>query len=339
MGCGGSKPQLCTQEQLAELCTVAAKEMMVLCSKTAIENADAVEVQAPPEITGLRTDISRMRAYGKSDPDRDEAFGEDSGMPYAEQFTNDSQGGTKPKPKAKTKAKAKAKSKVVSKEEKGMISGMVGGVMDSAGSAATAAMATVLSGVADALQAVVTQVGEPFKKAGQDVLKENSEEIQKAVSLFVVQMAISNDTVIEMVRGKAPYGLGQLGAVPEGAVTQYLCTKCRAGLVEKLLPLCEESIKKHTVTSTWDSSIEQFNKLSEQVDKLNLELKLVPIQLDINDYIVNQIIEQLGTLMGKEETMHRSNPAGKSRHPVVFEDVFSGVVLDEATYAKLMPTE
>jgi len=339
MGCGGSKPEgpkLCNQAEMAELCTTAAKEMMVLCSKTAVENADTIESEAPPEITDVRKAIARLR-----DP-----------------VANFQSPEPEPKAKAKTKPKAKAKGKGLT-EGNGVIGTMVGGAKDLAAdvtatgksamdaavkkSTATTSSANPTAAVADALETLVDQVAEPFKTVSKDILKEKGAEIAQVLNIFILNMEFPAEAVITMVRGAAPYGIGQLGAVPQDSVTQYLCTECRAGLAEKIKPIFAASIEKNSATSAWSSVVEKFQKLSEQVDKLGTDVKLAPastiIMLDINDYIVNQTIEQLGIAMGKEEFMHRSTPRGKTKHPAVFEDVFGGAVLDEEAYGKHTASE
>lgn len=425
MGCARSKAKLCTREQIAELCSTAAKEMMVVCAKSAVLHSDDIVIVAPPEITvNLKRHIFSMRAYIEaaiaSEEEAMRAFRRDArastwdacatvgldsvtfsshgsvndleqpieGEAVQVQATLDTNSrslagwqGAKsdPLPNGKAKAKPKAKKNAAKAKAKRRISLGTSsrGLQDPTKSTgfdnirAESAqplllpetdslmvldgddVSNVLARVADMLEALVAELQTAFRasEVGKDCVQDNSAQVLKLLNTCIVQMAFSEEAVIEIVRGAEPYGKAELAAVPLDAVSQYFCAQCCAGLVDKLLPLCEESIRAYDVISSWKNGMEKFSRLSEQVDKLGIDLKLSPIELDINNYIVAQTIEQLGVLMGREEVAKRFGavgvqgffpetdmPSGGSNDPKVFEEMFGGSVLDEAVYAKIVAT-
>jgi hypothetical protein len=319
MGCiqSGAKarPKACTKEQVAELCNVCAKEMMVLCAEPALQKPDEIKIPPPKEVANMRNDVKNMREFNKDGGDGD---------------------GEK-----KKRSSAKSASK-----KKGGLGGMLDSakdaaskVADKAGDLANAGAEKVLGVLADALEQAIDKVEQPFTDVGRDLVKEQSEAILKVFNDYITSMTIADDDVIAIVRGAAPYGKAEYDAVPKDAVSKYLCTKSRDELASKLKPICSEAIKKHTITKTWDTVIDKFNALSEKLKSMSDDVNLVPIQLDIEDYIVSQTIDQIGVLMGKEEEILRASPEGKSRRPQVFEDVYGAKTLDSTVYSKLTPSE
>lgn len=395
MGCSGSKApkvQLCTSAQVFDLCETAAREMLVLCAKAAVNNLEQIDVLAPPEIVNLRKDISRMRSYGKAEDgpgqERDTSMRDCAFSPFeseASAFTSDSQlleswsesqadtsfAGSSPdqpdttatnlgaiaaspaplrcgkaKAKAKSKSKAKAKRKTKKNEESTRPTESFKATLSQQSTNDTlsdtdAGVSKTLSGFADSVEALVDKVVLNFQEVGNEIASENSTQILKVLGGLIVNMGFSRSDATEIVRGFPPYGQAEFAAVPTDAVCKFLFSTKRQGLVDGLMPLCRESINKHAVTSIWSSAILEINELCKTVDNLGIDIKLAPIELDIQDYVVSQIAEQLGILMCREEAFHRSlggKLSGTTRCPELFEEVFGGSLLNQATYAKVMPS-
>merc|ERR1712113_668746 len=113
----------------------------------------------------------------------------------------------------------------------------------------------------------------------------------------------------------------------ESALSMHLTVAMVKALASQLLPIVQEEIDKHAVTKAWDLAIEQTNKLIEGMqDKVpDLMDKYGPtkIELDINLYIVTEVIQQIAIIMGKKEAEVRADPKGKSRKPMLFEACFT----------------
>merc|ERR1740130_522297 len=122
----------------------------------------------------------------------------------------------------------------------------------------------------------------------------------------VFEMHIANlpmatsEIAIPLCRGGEACTIEEYNNLAPNALTDYLCRKCGKNLVAQLLPVCEEAIKKHKVTSTWDSVITNFNSLSAKIAALDFtqkaDISLKPVELDIKDYIVSECVEELAKL-------------------------------------------
>lgn len=321
-------PKPCTPEQVAELSNVVVKEMMVLVVKPSVETPADIVVPPPKMIADLKIKSAGYRTYG--DPKVLEGEGE---------ATEEPEGAAEGEP-----------------EKKGMFAGMkdkaanaAGAAADAAGGAKDAVVKAGLNTIADGLDGAVDKVEKPFAQIGSDIVTAKGPEILEVLkeaigtSLTPEVLTAQEADVRDLVRGKTPWGKAELDALNTenpGAITQFLMKSSRAGMIEKLKPICEETIKKHTITTTWNTFNDSYNSLCGKVDALNIDaLKMEPMKLDIDDYIVGEVIEQIGAIMAKEEASIRAAPAGKSTRPSIFEDLFGGVVLNETHYKKLIDTE
>lgn len=211
---------------------------------------------------------------------------------------------------------------------------------------------TALKTMADELEKVIDGVEASFIEVGKDIVKQEEKEIKKVIDMTIANMALSS-SALALCRGDEPCGAEEYAKVPTNAVMDHLIRKCgKQNLVAQLLPVCEEAIKKHKVTSNWDSLITKVNSLSAKIDALDFakiddasELALKPIELDIKEYIVSQCVEELANEFGMYETVFRSLCARPSNdpevflesyltkmdkpHPQTFMAVFSGLQLTE----------
>lgn len=300
------------------MCNVVAKEMMVLIVKPSVETPADIVVPPPKIVRDLKERSQGYREYGDEEEEGAAAEGEEE----------------KPKKSGGMFAGLKAKAAAAA---------------DAADGAKDAMIKAGLGKVADGLDTAIEKVEKPFAQIGSDIVTAKGPEILEVLkdaigtSLTPEVLTAQAADVRDLVRGKSPWQKAELDALNKenpGAITQFLMKSSRDGMKEKLKPICEETIKKHTITSTWNTFIENFNSLSEKIDALGIDaLKMTPIELDIDDYIVGEVIEQIGKIMEKEESSIRASPAGKSTRPSLFEDLFGGVVLTEVHYKKLIDTE
>jgi len=313
MGCGASVPKEASPEQKATMCAVAGKEMMVICTPLALAKSDQIKVKAPPDVEKLRKVVSDLRAAAKD-------------------------------------AKNLGTDEKVKEPEKKSGGGMLGGMMqaaadlgaqvveagvNAAGNVAAVAIEKSLNMAADQLEKAVNAVEKPFTEVGKEVAGEKKEQMQKVFENYIANLPLqSSGQAIKLVRGEDPQNDAAYRAVPGSALSDYLCRKSAKNLVQQLLPVCEEAIKKHQITNTWNSVIENFNSLCDTIKNMDFakknDLELKPIELDINDYIVSQCVEELAKIMGAEETAIRQTGTHKdAKRPMLFSSVFSGAQLTE----------
>lgn len=337
MGCGASVPKECTPEQKAAICAEQGKEMMLICVLLALKQNDQIKIVPPPQVNDMKKDVANLRLQAAEA--KKNIVGE---APAA---------AAEPAPAAAAPAPAG-----------GMLGGMAAGLMQkgadavgkgletavttAAGVAASGAE-TVLLTLADQLEKVVNAIEEPFTKVGQDLVKEKEESIKKICSDFIVKLPMTEGAVA-LVRGAAPHGKLEYDAVDGGALTKFLCGTQKTNFVAALAPDCEEAIKKHTVTKSWDTIIENYNSVTKKLAAIEFcqknDIVLKPVELDIKDYIVSQTVDQLGLLMAKQEAAFRKEPSKAKggmlvdkdgefpRQPITFKAVFSGEQLNEVVY-------
>jgi len=322
MGCGASLAKEATAEQKATLCAVTGKEMMHLSMHLALENCDEIKVPAPPEVARLRDDVASFR----------------QGAIDAKQQITDAGSAAVPKVDDSTK--------------QGMFGGMLAKGAEMAGKAAevvaggaAAATEAALNEMASQLEKVVNAVEDPFMKVGKDIVAEKKDKIKNVFQLHIGNLTLAS-SALSLVRGDEPHGPEEYAKVPGDALTDFLCRKSAKNLVAQLMPVCEEAIKQHTVTKTWDKVIENYNSLSGKIATIDFakkhDLTLKPIELDINNYIVSQCVEQIALLMAKEEAKIRAKPdlcensqncgLHKVKDSSLFVTVFDGSQLTDRLY-------
>jgi len=337
MGCGASVPKECTPEQKAAICAEQGKEMMLISVLLALKQNDQIKIVPPPQVNDLKADIANLRLQAAEA--RKNIVGDAPAAAAA------------PAPAAAEAAPAAG----------GMLGGMAAGLASlqvkadaAVNTAATAAAGVIATGaetvlltLADQLEKVVNAIEEPFTKIGQDLVKEKEESLKKICSEFIVKLPMTEGAVL-LVRGAAPHGKPEYDAVDGGALTNFLCGNQKTNFVAALAPDCEEAIKKHTVTKSWDAMIENYNSVAKKLEAIEFcktnNIVLKPVELDIKDYIVSQTVDQLGLLMAKEEAAFRKEPAKAKggmlvdkddefpRQPITFKAVFSGEPLNEVMY-------
>lgn len=293
MGCGGSQPVPATDVQKTEMMNLALKEMMLAIGTHAINSGKEVKVPAPLDQVGkIRDFVTNIRKAATES--KDKMAGGDG------------------------KA-AGAAAAVAEKAGGGMMGGMMGGLakvaavadqgLDAAGNAAGSAAQVALNGVADAIDAGIQSLDGAFAKVGEEVAGAKIDDI------IAVFKAVINDRKIDVpqtvVRGAAPHGRAEATACAKDAASGYITDQAKGELVEKMLPVCKDAVAGSAACISWKKVIESYNAANEKLGSLGeygQKFKQEPITLDIDKYIVEQIVLGYRALMATKEDELRKAP-------------------------------
>jgi hypothetical protein len=309
---------------------------MLICVLLALKQNEQITIVPPPQVNDLKSDIANLRK--QAEEAKKSIVGEATAAP-AEAAPAAAEPAAAGGMMGMAAGFAQKAADVAGK-------GLETAVTTAAGVAASGAE-TVLLTLADQLEKVVVAIEEPFTKVGQELVKEKEESLKKICSDFIVKLPMTEGAVA-LVRGASPHGKPEYDAVDGGALTKFLCGTQKTNFVAALGPDCDEAIKKHTVTKSWDSIIETYNSITTKLASIDFckknDIVLKPVTLDIKDYIVSQTVDQLGLLMAKQEAAFRKEPAKAKggalvdkdvelpRQPITFKAVFSGDPLNEVIY-------
>jgi len=321
MGCGASaQPVPATDEQKVEMMQFAVKEMMITIGTHAITNGKDVNVKAPLDQVGkIREFVTSTRTAAAES--KEKMAGGDG------------------------KA-AGAAAAVAEKAGGGMMGGMMGGLakvaavadqgLDAAGNAAGGAVEAALNGFADAIDAGIKSLDDAFDKVGDEVTA------AKADDIIAVYKAVINDRKIDspqtLVRGAAPHGKAEADACAKNAVSAYIADKAKDEMVEKMLPVCKEAVQASTACKSWKKVIDSYNQANDKLGTLGeygQKFKQEPITLDIDKYIVEQIVLGYRDLTATKEDAFRKAPATATvpNKPTTFERCWNvtdaGIVYEE----------
>lgn len=291
MGCGASANPPASDAEKMEMMGWALKEMMIDIGTTAITNGDKVQVKAPIDQCGtLRDSVGKIKAAGAAAKEKM------SGAGGAED--------------------AAAKAANAGGALGGMMGGAMkaaGGMMDkglaAAGGAAGSAAEAALNALADTIQKGINELDGKFAAVGQEVAKAKVDDIIVAYKSAINDRAIENPQVY--VRGAPPHGPDQASACPKDKASAYITETARSDLVDKFMPVCKEAVDNCSACKAWKSLIGAYNDAQEQIGKIpevGEKMKGEPITLDIERYIVDQIVLGYRTLMAEKEAANRANP-------------------------------
>lgn len=207
---------------------------------------------------------------------------------------------------------------------------------------------------ADGLDQCVKDIEGPFCFAGRGFVWNSKDDVVKVYSRIGEKLKLQKP--IHLVRGESPHGPAQYKACPSNAISAEFCRVASTELVEALTPLALDTLARNKIQDEWDSLMWKYDQaraklkdyvLSEgfqQANKgCNLEgiLKdLPPSEFDLNKYVVEQTVQQLGILMGHEEAKLRTAPpVGEGRRPITFHLCFSNDLDGHLTLGKPLPLE
>lgn len=197
----------------------------------------------------------------------------------------------------------------------GMMAGMKSAAVAGAavaGAAAGSATSTALNAIADGMDKAIGSLDEEFAKVGAEVTEKKVDDI---IAVFK-----------EVINGKKvdnPKNLVEQG-VDSAAVCDYIVSNAAQELSEKILEKTKEVVQESTACKSWKKVIDVYNQANESLDKLGemgQKVKQEPITLDIDKYIVDQIVKGYRDLMATKEALVRADPktAAVPSNPTTFE--------------------
>jgi len=300
MGCGASAkgpPRPLNEEEKNAVCQIACKEMEVITATHATKSFDQIQIKPPDVVNQFRDNATRCRAAGAEAKDK-----------IADATCGDVAGDIG--------------KKVASGGFLGSMVGAAAAVADKAIDVGAAGAGAAINGalclLADGMDKAVDAIQKPFTEVGRDIIKAKEKEVTDIFIAYINGWDFPN--AFNLVRG------GQADAISVALTVAMV-----QPLAKQLLPIVQAEIDKHAVTKAWDVAIEQTNSMiktmQEKVPDMMDKYGPKPIELDINIYIVTEVIQQLAVIMGTKEAEVRKDPAGKSRKPKLFEACFSTIEL------------
>lgn len=298
MGCGASV-KACTEEEAKAVCIAMSKEVMKDSVKYAMcEATEEIKLVAPEQVSKMRKDIAELRSTADKAKDGGEEKPEGGGGML------------------------------------GAIGGMVKSAADTVQGAAGSVMGMALNAIADKLEEAIDKLDASFTDIGKDIVKKKQEEALKVFFLYIGNMKILIDP-IGLVRGEKPFKQEQYDAAPKDACSKCLMDRVDSSLTFQLLGAVGEAIEEHTAVKAWRDAINNYNSGADQINGLGSDLKITKIELNIEEYICEQVIKEILRLMQIKEAQMRKNPeASGTQYPEVFQVVFSGQRIMKPTYDK-----
>lgn len=226
----------------------------------------------------------------------------------------------------------------------GMMGSLVGGLAQGASAIAGKATDIAASGTgflvekgllatALALDAAIKAIDDPFKAVGNDIFDAKKTELITGYCEIIEDERVRINDAVQCVRGQAPYGPAEYANCPSDKCVRTMQKQVTAEMQKKLHTIVQSEIDKHIVTKVWDKLIETYNAANAEIKKIEDKYSMLkgisgePFKLDINEYIVNQVIIKFYCLMAAQEARIRKNPIDFSKKtdiPTLFHLLFSG---------------
>jgi len=205
---------------------------------------------------------------------------------------------------------------------------VAGSVADAAASGTGAVAAKALELLADALDACLKAIDEPFQNVGKDIFRIKETEIIECYCKIIDKKVQIKDAVV-CVRGADPWGEAEYKACKPTSCVDTMQSVCEKEIREDLRAVVQPEIDKHTVTKVWDVLMDKYNECNAELKKYDFLKDYVgePFKLDLNEHIVNEVTTQFHGFMQEKEKAIRADPKsviGRSKMPVVFPRLFSG---------------
>lgn len=309
-------PKDCTDEQRRELCAENGRRMLQLCVPLALEKSSEIKVKVPDQLKGFKASAVTLRDHAAKLRDQKDE-------------TND--GGAE---------KSSGKSGIGGFMDK--MTTAVGNVAEKAGEMVGKGVGAALDEAANQLDAAVSKVEGPMSTVGQDIVNAKMVEIAKVYADGIPVVCKDADVPISLVRGQPPYGQAEYDAVPGSALSDQLTKLARDKLAEQLEDVVKPAADGHdslkafaALMKVHDAAVATSNKMTPSGST-----PLETVKFDLCKHVVQEVISELGVLMGKEETAIRKAPEGKLKgkeevgeDPAIFATVFSGKQLTADTWA------
>lgn len=282
-----------TAAQKEEMFHWACKEMLILSGEHAIRQTETMQIKAPVQEVGKFEEfIAELRKAG-------------TGL--------------------RDKFNAGASAGEEKKEEKSSgIMGKMAGLASSAAAMAADGIGAVsekaILGLADAMTAALDSLHKSFSGVASQVALDKREKIIEIYMTNIHGEQIANP--VQHVRGVLPHGPDQHRQVDAQALSRFFMAKpgVKGKLEQQMMEIVAAEVEKCTATRAWKTLIDTYNSTNEKLGglgDLGKALQGKPIQLDIEKYIVEQIVLETGRLMGVKEAELRNKPESVKK-PMTF---------------------
>jgi hypothetical protein len=310
-------PKDCTDEQRRELCAENGRRMLQLCVPLALEKSSEIKVTVPEQLAGLKASAATLRDHANKLREKKEETNDDGAE------------------------KSSGKTGIGGFMDK--MTNALDSAAEKAGELVGKGIGAALDEAANALDTAVGKVEDPMSKVGKDIVEEKKAEIAKAYAEVIPVVCKDADVPISLVRGSPPYKQAEYDAVPGSALSDQLTKLARDKLAEQLQDVVKPAVEEHAALKAFASAMKAHDAAVAASAKLTpsgskpLEKAA---EFDLCKHVVQEVISQLGVLMGKEEAAIRKAPEGKLKgkeevgeDPRIFAIVFSGQQLTAETWA------
>jgi hypothetical protein len=199
-----------------------------------------------------------------------------------------------------------------------------------------------LIAASQALKGISSDLEKPFLEVGQDVIEKRKEDLYNILLAYINSFKFADP--LKICRGDAPWSKEQYEAVPGDLISKTLHEQSEEALIKELKDTVTDEVAKHTVTTTWKSAQEKFNKCydiaagvlgAEKMKTLN-EAGVKKVECQIDTWVTIQIVKALAKRMKECEIATRKDSAGKDiaqpKKAVTFAKVFSATPIAKPDY-------
>jgi len=293
MGCTGSKPA--TPEECEVICAHMGKVMLTICIDPALNQVDKIKVPLPSDFDNVKKAVDQLK-------DMAARAGADKADGEAE--------------KAPEEAKTGGMGGLMNKASQ-----IASQAADAVAGAAAAGTSAGLNAIASSLEKSIAAFEEPMAKIAKDVIAAKREDIVRILKAHINDTKFSCDAV-SLCKG------------PANALSEDMIVKGAPDMGKQFVNSVDEFLTQSAVVHAWNKMIGVYNdavNVGKQVAGDKLPLK--GIQLNIKEYIEENIFVGIGKEIGEIEAEIRAKPENQAvSNPMVFAAVFRGVVLTAADH-------
>lgn len=346
MGCSSSRQ--CTPAEQGEIFDAAAKEMLrrcITCSVASTDSLDKMRIPLPPEIEQVRQLSKNLRTVSA----------------MAKSHMTAGQGGIGAEDRARATTGEGGMLEGLGGVEKDLFSKAAGFIDKAAevlGAGVGAAAEKGFIVAADGLDHCIQSFEDPLNFAARGFVLNSRDGVIKVYTRAIENLKLQKP--VFLIRGEQPHGPAQYKACPSNALSAEFAKRASGELMQAIAPLCIDIIARNEVQKDWDALMWKYDQantklkdytMSEGFLKANGKTEVAssfpegPINFDLNQYVAEQTVQQLASLMGEEEARLRCAPPQPSattteaRMPVTFHLCFSKDLDGHLTLGKPLPFE
>lgn len=275
----------------------ALKEMMIAIGTYAITNGKEIKVKAPAD--KLREFVDKLRKAAKDAAPKEGEAAEADKKPAGGMFGG--LAGAVPGGAGAALAAAGA---------------VAGSALEAGKAAAQQGVAAAINAFADGVDTGVQKLDGEFAKVGDEVTTAKGDVIIETYKAIINKKTV--DKPVIFIRGADPHGQAEAQAVAKDMVSKYITDNSKAELIDEMLKATKEAVSKTAAVTAWKSAIDKFNEANNKLGEMGeiaAKCKQEPITLDIEKYIVEQIVAGYHDLMANQEVALRAAPNSVSGCP------------------------